>query len=146
MIIYYFSIHSNTRYEIDTTLSIEMYWFVVWSFVAVFSYNYNAADANACITRGEIDRLKVELKGHIDEEISDIITDDGMYHLLHFIFHTSLTGSSYECSNSPSTLCQLYRGIQSVLLVEEANNHCSSLIHMAVSRSHHQRGPGGSMS
>ena len=23
-----------------------MYWFVVWSFVAVFSYNYDAADAN----------------------------------------------------------------------------------------------------
>ena len=54
-----------------------MYWFVVWSFVAVFSYNYDAADANACITRDAIDRLKVELKGHIDNEISIIKADDG---------------------------------------------------------------------
>ena len=46
-----FSILSDTRYQIDTTLTSEMYWFVVWSFVALFSYNCNAADASACITR-----------------------------------------------------------------------------------------------
>jgi len=85
-----------------------MYWFVVWSFVAVFSYNYDAADANACITRDAIDRLKVELKGHIDDEISNVITDDGMYHLPHFVFHMRLTGSSYECLTSLLTLCQFY--------------------------------------
>ena len=62
-----------------------MYWFVVWSFVAVFSYNYNAADASACITRDAIDRLKVELKGHIDDEFCNIKTDNGMYYLIRLI-------------------------------------------------------------
>lgn len=85
-----------------------MYWFVVWSFIAVFSYNYNAADASACITRDAIDSLKVELKGHIDDEINNFITDNGMYHLLHFVFHTSLTGSSCEYLTSLLTLCQFY--------------------------------------
>ena len=51
-----FSIHSDTRYQLNTTLASEMYWFVVWSFVALFSYNYTAADANTCVTRDEIDR------------------------------------------------------------------------------------------
>jgi len=90
-----------------------MYWFVVWSFVALFSYNYNAVDANSCITRDDIDRLKVGLKTHIDDEFCNIITDNGMYHLLHFVFHGSLTGLSYECLTSLLTL--------SILLVAEAN-------------------------
>ena len=33
-----------------------MYWFLVWSFVAVSNYNYDAADANAWVTPDEIDR------------------------------------------------------------------------------------------
>ena len=41
-----------------------MYWFLVWSFVAVFSYNYDAVDANVWVTPDEIDRR-------------DLITDDG---------------------------------------------------------------------
>ena len=64
-----------------------MYWFLVWSFVAVFSYNYDAADAN---------------------EMSNFITNFGMYHLLHFVFHRRLTGSSYECLTSLLTLCQFF--------------------------------------
>ena len=81
-----FSIHSDTRYQINTTLASEMYWFVVWSFVALFSYNYTAADANTCVTRDEIDRLKVGLKTHIDDEICNIITDNGMYYSIRLIY------------------------------------------------------------
>jgi hypothetical protein len=81
-----FSILSDTRYQIDTTLTSEMYWFVVWSCVALFSYNYTAADASACVTRDEIDRLKVGLKTHIDDEICNIITDNGMYYLIGMLY------------------------------------------------------------
>ena len=55
---------ANTRHEVYTTLTSEMYWFLVWSFVAVFSYNYDAADANVWVTPDEIERR-------------DLITDDG---------------------------------------------------------------------
>jgi hypothetical protein len=51
-----------------------MYWFLVWSFVAVFSYNYDAADANVWVTPDEIERR-------------DLITDDGMYYFLNFQCH-----------------------------------------------------------
>jgi hypothetical protein len=80
-----------------------MYWFLVWSFVAVFSYNYDAADANVWVTPDEIDRR-------------DLITDDGMYHLIHFAFHRGLTGSSYVRLNFTINT-------MSVSLVPEARIH-----------------------
>ena len=98
-----------------------MYWFLVWSFVAVFSYNYDAVDANVWVTPDEIDRR-------------DLITDDGMYHLIHFAFHRGLTGSSYVRLN-------FIINTMSVSLVPETRihkKHCQSLLHMAVSISPRQ--------